>query len=97
MAAIVLKFTNEENQMKGNIWILLIIIAGLLLVGFVFIFYSDAVRDYYFKSFKQGVDKVGFLASWVDKYPSLWFFKAFGVATWLFVFLIIVLIFWRRQ
>jgi hypothetical protein len=83
--------------MKGNIWVLSIIIAGLFLIGFVFIFCSNIVRDYYFKSFKQGVDKVGLLTSWIDKYPNLWFFKAFGLLIWLFIILIIVLVVWKRR
>lgn len=83
--------------MKGNIWVLSAIIAVLFSIGFVFIFNSNAVRSYYFKSFKQGVDRTGLLISWIDKYPNLWFFKAFGFLIWLFVILLIVLVFWKRQ
>ncbi len=83
--------------MKGNIWLLSVLILGLSAIGGVFIFFSDAVREYYFKSFKEGINKTGYLATWIAKYPNLWFFKAFGFLIWIFVALIIILVFWKRQ
>lgn len=83
--------------MKGNLWVIFFIVVLLLSIGFLFIFYSDMVRNYYFKNFNQGVDKVGFFASWLDKYPNPWFFKVFGFLIWIFAIAIIFLIFGKRR
>lgn len=48
-------------------------------IGIWFTFYSTKAREYYFKIYKDGIEKSGFLTSWIDKYPNPWFFKLFGI------------------
>ena len=81
--------------MKGNIWIASIPVLILFSVGFTLVFYSKAVRDFYFKSFKEGLENYG-MTIWKDKYPEAWFFRVFGIIAFIFGILLLASI-WKRS
>ena len=82
--------------MKGNIWVIYIMLLMLFSTGFIFVFYSKKVRNYYFKSFKRGIETTDMFTYWIDKYPKAWFFKLFGFASFAFGIAIIFIVFWKR-
>jgi hypothetical protein len=60
------------------------------LLGLVSIFYSDGVREYFFRNYQQGVEKFGSIGSYTGgKYPGPWFFRLLGFG---FVILSIVIL-----
>jgi hypothetical protein len=83
--------------MKNSYLGISLIIMMLFSLGFIFIFYSDAVRSYFFESFKQGIERVGIFASWLDKYPSPLLFRIFGFLIWSFTFVIIFFVISKHQ
>ena len=75
---------NIKNSMKSN---LLVLIGGIIffsLSGVWLTFYSSRARELYYDYYKTGIRRIGFLTSWIDKYPEPWFFRMFG-----FVFLVV--------
>lgn len=83
------EISRNEFLMKGNIWVISFVVLILLLIGFVFVFYTNKVRQYYYSYYKEGIKKTGLLTTWIDKYPGEWFFRLFGIISILFAILLI--------
>ena len=83
--------------MRGNIWLICLIIVILVSVGLTFVSFSNQIREYYFRMYKQGIERTGFLTSWADKYPNPWAFKLFGLILILFASLIIATVFLKKE
>lgn len=78
--------------MEGSIFILAIAILFFLFMGVKFTFFTEQVREYYFKMYRNGIEKYGFLTAWIDKYPNVWFFRLFGVLYLLVVILLVIIL-----
>lgn len=83
--------------MKGNSWVIYATIALLFFIGFVFVFFSNKIREYYFEFYKQGIERTGFLTSWIDKYPNGWFFKFLGIIFIFFAIAITYIVFLKKS
>ena len=81
--------------MKGNIWAISIVVLILFSIGTTFVFNGNNVREYFFKSYKEGVEFTGVNYPPIDKYPKAWFFRLFGFIAYAFALALIYSVFWK--
>ena len=92
MAGTVFGFTHGDD-MNTKFFALLAGAIFFLLTGVWLTFFTERVRLYNLNLYKKGIEDAGFLRSWIDSYPGLWFFRAFGILSLAAaVFMIVILI-----
>jgi hypothetical protein len=76
----------------NNLVILWMVVIFMILAGICSIIFAKGIREFYFKSYRSGIERIGFLTSWIDRYPGPWMFRLWGVAAIGFAIAIIIII-----
>lgn len=87
----------EEFQMFSKLLLHLLMILCFLSLGIAFTFFPEPIREYYFRMYKNGAERVGVLTSWVDKYPGYLVFRTVGIAALIISVVLIILLIKRLQ
>jgi hypothetical protein len=74
----------------------LITIALLVLMGALFLLFSDKLNDYAQKGYKKNLEAVGLIGTIFDKPPAEWQFKAFGIVLIALAAVVILIVVFRR-